>query len=57
MIYLLAGLSFREFLVFTKGISFEAIRIDDINNIHQNLGRMIATIPMIESIENWLSLA
>jgi hypothetical protein len=41
MIYLLAGLSFREFLVFTKGISFEAIRFDDINNNHQNLSRMI----------------
>ena len=31
--YLLAGLSFREFLIFTKGISFDAISIDDIKNI------------------------
>ena len=41
MTYLLAGLSFREFLIFTKGISFEAINIDDINNNHQSLSRMI----------------
>jgi uncharacterized protein len=41
MTYLLAGLSFREFLIFTKGISFEAIRINDIINNHQVLSRMI----------------
>jgi predicted AAA+ superfamily ATPase len=41
MIYLLAGLSFREFLIFMKGISFKAINIDDINNNHQSLSRMI----------------
>jgi predicted AAA+ superfamily ATPase len=40
-IYLLAGLSFREFLIFTNGITFEAINIDDIKNNHQNLSRMI----------------
>ena len=39
--YLLAGLSFREFLIFTKGISFDAISIDDINNNHQSLSRMV----------------
>ena len=41
MIYLLAGLSFREFLLFTNGISFEAVNIDDINSNHQSLSRMI----------------
>ncbi len=41
MIYLLAGLSFREFLLFIKGTSFEAICIDDINSNHQNLSRLI----------------
>ncbi len=41
MTYLLAGLSFREFLIFTKGISFEAININDIINNHQILSRMI----------------
>jgi uncharacterized protein len=39
--YLLAGLSFREFLIFTKGIRFDAITIDDIINNHQKLSRMI----------------
>ena len=39
--YLLPGLSFREFLIFTKGISFEAINIDDIKKNHQSLSRMI----------------
>jgi len=39
--YLLPGLSFREFLVFTKGIVFEAINIDDIKKNHQILSRMI----------------
>lgn len=39
--YLLAGLSFREFLIFTRGITFEAIDIDDIIKNHQNLSRMI----------------
>lgn len=41
IIYLLAGLSFREFLIFTKGISFDALSIDDVNRNHQNLSRMI----------------
>ncbi|MGD0582273.1 MAG: AAA family ATPase [Bacteroidales bacterium] len=41
MTYLLAGLSFREFLIFTKGIGFEAISIDDMTNNHQSLSRMI----------------
>ena len=41
MTYLLAGLSFREFLLFTRGISFEAINIDDINKNHQSISRMI----------------
>jgi uncharacterized protein len=39
--YLLAGLSFREFLIFTKGISFEAINIHEITNHHKNISRMI----------------
>ncbi|MDF1560103.1 MAG: AAA family ATPase [Bacteroidales bacterium] len=39
--YLLAGLSFREFLLFTRGINFEAINIDDIRKDHQSLNRMI----------------
>ncbi|MEI6049544.1 MAG: AAA family ATPase [Bacteroidota bacterium] len=41
MIYLLAGLSFREFLIFMNGISFDAVNIDDIRNNHQNICRMI----------------
>ncbi len=41
MTYLLAGLSFREFLLFTRGISFKAINIDNINKNHQSLSRMI----------------
>lgn len=39
--YLLVGLSFREFLLFTSGINFEAINIDDIRKNHQSLSRMI----------------
>ena len=39
--YLLAGLSFREFLFFTSGINFEALNIDDIRKNHQSLSRMI----------------
>lgn len=39
--YLLAGLSFREFILFTGGINFEAINIDDIRKNHQSLSRMI----------------
>ena len=42
MIYLLAGLSFREFLIFMNGISFDAVKIEDIENNHQSLSRMIA---------------
>lgn len=41
MTYLLAELSFREFLIFTKGVSFEPISIDDINNKHQSLSKTI----------------
>ena len=41
MTYVLAGLSFREFLVFTKGVNFEIINIDDIKNNHLSLSRMI----------------
>lgn len=41
LIYLLAGLSFREFLVFTKGMSFDVVKINDINNNHQSISRMI----------------
>jgi predicted AAA+ superfamily ATPase len=39
--YLLAGLSFREFLLFTYGIGFNAVKIDDIKNNHPSLSRMI----------------
>jgi predicted AAA+ superfamily ATPase len=39
--YLLAGLSFREFLLFNRGLSFEAITIDDIIKNHQKISRMI----------------
>jgi uncharacterized protein len=39
--YLLAGLSFREFILFTRGINFEATNIDDISKNHQSLSRMI----------------
>lgn len=39
--YILAGLSFREYLIFTNGVSFDAFKIDDINNNHRSLSRMI----------------
>ncbi len=39
--YHLAGLSFREFISFTRGISFEAININDITKNHQSISRMI----------------
>jgi predicted AAA+ superfamily ATPase len=39
--YILAGLSFREYLIFTSGESFDAIKIEDINNNHRNLSRMV----------------
>ncbi len=39
--YLLAGLSFREYLIFTNGVSFDAFKIEDINNNHRSLSRMI----------------
>jgi hypothetical protein len=39
--YLLAGLSFREYLIFTNGVSFDAFKIEDINNNHRTLSRMI----------------
>jgi len=39
--YLLAGLSFREFLIFTKGINFEAINIAEIHKNQQSITRMI----------------
>jgi len=39
--YLIAGLSFREFILFTRGIDFEAINIDGIRKNHQSLSRMI----------------
>ena len=41
MSYLLAGLSFREYLIFTNGVSFDAFKIEDIKNNHQSLSRMI----------------
>ncbi|MCK9639917.1 MAG: AAA family ATPase [Prolixibacteraceae bacterium] len=39
--YMLAGLSFREYLIFTNGVSFDTFKIDDINNNHRSLSRMI----------------
>lgn len=39
--YLLAGLSFREFLLFTNGTGFDAISIDEIIEDHKNLSRKI----------------
>lgn len=39
--YLLAGLSFREFLMLTEGISFDAVSIDDIRNNHLIICRVI----------------
>lgn len=41
MTYLLAGLSFREFLMLTEGISFDAVSIDDIRNNHLIICRVI----------------
>jgi predicted AAA+ superfamily ATPase len=41
LIYQLPGLSFREFLLFTNGINFEAVNINDIRSNHQSLSRMI----------------
>jgi len=39
--YMLAGLSFREFIKFTRGLNFEAINIDDIRNEHTSISRKI----------------
>lgn len=39
--YLLAGLSFREFLSFSTGNDFNAVSIDDIVKDHRNLSRTI----------------
>jgi predicted AAA+ superfamily ATPase len=39
--YMLAGLSFREYLLFTKGLRFDPVKMVDINNNHQELSRMI----------------
>jgi len=41
IIYLLPGLSFREFLKFTKGIGFDAVSLEEIIIKHQNLSRVI----------------
>lgn len=41
MTYLLAGLSFREFLSLTEGIRFDAVSIDDIRNNHFIISRVI----------------
>lgn len=41
IIYLLPGLSFREFLKFTKGVSFDAVTLEEIRSKHQNLSRVI----------------
>jgi hypothetical protein len=39
--YLLAGLSFREFLILTSETKFDAVTIEDIKNNHLNLSRTI----------------
>ncbi len=39
--YILAGLSFREFLLFTHDLSFEPVTIGDINRDHRTISRMI----------------
>ena len=39
--YLLAGLSFREFLIFTNGVSFDPVKIEDIVNNHRSISRLI----------------
>jgi hypothetical protein len=39
--YSLAGLSFREFLLFTHGVNFDAVKIEDIQKGHQNLSRLV----------------
>jgi predicted AAA+ superfamily ATPase len=41
IIYLLPGLSFREFLKFTKGVGFDAVSLEEIIIKHQNLSRVI----------------
>lgn len=41
MTYLLAGLSFREFLSLTEGIRFDAVNIDDIRTNHFIISRVI----------------
>lgn len=40
--YSLAGLSFREFLLFTHDLSFDPVDIDEIKTNHRNLSRMIS---------------
>ena len=39
--YSLAGLSFREFLLFTKGLDFNTLTMGQMHNDHRNLSRMI----------------
>ena len=39
--YLLAGLSFREYLIFTNGVRYEPFKIEEIINNHRSLSRMI----------------
>jgi len=57
MTYVLAGLSFREFLIFTKGINPEAISIDDIKNNHLNLSRMITeSIRPLPAFQKYLEI-
>lgn len=39
--YLLAGLSFREFLIFTHEVNFDVVKIEDIISNHRSLSRRI----------------
>lgn len=39
--YLLSGLSFREYLIFTNGLSIDPFKLEDFNNNHQKLSRKI----------------
>ncbi len=40
--YMLAGLSFREYLQFSCNVSFDTVTIDDIYNNHRNLSRTVS---------------
>jgi predicted AAA+ superfamily ATPase len=41
IVYLLPGLSFREFLKFSEGVSFDAISLEELRNNHQKISGVI----------------